>query len=40
MGSPVIIPFADLSREHAALRDELHAAAARVLDSGRSLYGP
>lgn len=36
----MIVPYCDLSREHAALRDELHAAAARVLDSGRSLYGP
>jgi len=36
----VIVPYCDLAREHAALRDELHAAACRVLDSGRSLYGP
>lgn len=34
------VPYCDIAREHAALRGELHAAAIRVLDSGRSLYGP
>jgi dTDP-4-amino-4,6-dideoxygalactose transaminase len=35
-----MIPFIDLTRQHAALRDELLAAAARVLDSARFILGP
>jgi dTDP-4-amino-4,6-dideoxygalactose transaminase len=35
-----MIPFIDLTRQHAALRDELVAAAARVLDSARFILGP
>ncbi len=33
------IPFGDLARHTAAIRDELDAAAARVLESGRFLFG-
>jgi dTDP-4-amino-4,6-dideoxygalactose transaminase len=35
-----MIPFIDLTRQHAALRDDLIAAAARVLDSARFILGP
>jgi dTDP-4-amino-4,6-dideoxygalactose transaminase len=35
-----MIPPVDLKRQHAALRDELLAAAARVLDSCRFILGP
>jgi dTDP-4-amino-4,6-dideoxygalactose transaminase len=35
-----VIPQVDLRRQHAALREELLAAAARVLDSGRFILGP
>jgi dTDP-4-amino-4,6-dideoxygalactose transaminase len=35
-----MIPFLDLTRQHAALRTELMAAAARVLDSARFILGP
>jgi dTDP-4-amino-4,6-dideoxygalactose transaminase len=35
-----VIPFIDLTRQHAALRRDLAAAAARVLDSGRFILGP
>ena len=34
-----MIPFIDLTRQHAALRDELLAAAARVLDSSQFVLG-
>ncbi|MGH7309690.1 MAG: DegT/DnrJ/EryC1/StrS family aminotransferase, partial [Candidatus Rokuibacteriota bacterium] len=34
-----MIPFIDLARQHAALREELLAAATRVLDSGRFILG-
>jgi len=34
-----MIPFVDLSRQHAALRTELLAAMARVLDSGQFVLG-
>jgi dTDP-4-amino-4,6-dideoxygalactose transaminase len=34
-----MIPFMDLTRQHAALREELLAAAARVLDSSRFVLG-
>lgn len=33
------VPFGDLARHTAAIRDELDAAAARVLDGGRYLFG-
>jgi dTDP-4-amino-4,6-dideoxygalactose transaminase len=36
----VTVPFLDLSRGVAALRDELEAAVASVLDSGRFVLGP
>jgi len=35
-----VIPFLDLGRQHAALHDELTAAAARVLGSARFVLGP
>ena len=35
-----MIPFLDLTRQHAALRGELAAAAGRVLDSARFILGP
>jgi dTDP-4-amino-4,6-dideoxygalactose transaminase len=35
----VNVPFGNLARHTAALREELDAAAARVLDSGRFLFG-
>lgn len=35
-----MIPFLDLTRQHAALRAELTAAAGRVLDSARFVLGP
>ena len=35
-----MIPQVDLTRQHAALREELLAAAARVVDSGRFVMGP
>ncbi len=35
-----MIPFIDLTRQHAALRAELVAAATRVLDSTRFILGP
>jgi dTDP-4-amino-4,6-dideoxygalactose transaminase len=35
-----MIPQLDLTRQHAALREELLAAAARVLDSSRFILGP
>ncbi len=35
-----MIPFLDLTRQHAALRAELAAAAGRVLDSARFILGP
>ena len=34
-----MIPFIDLTRQHAALRDELGAAVARVLDSSQFVLG-
>ncbi len=34
-----MIPFIDLNRQHAGLRDELVAAMTRVLDSGRFILG-
>ena len=34
------IPFLDLKRQYAALREELQEAARRVLDSGRFILGP
>jgi UDP-N-acetyl-3-dehydro-alpha-D-glucosamine 3-aminotranferase len=34
-----VIPFIDLTRQHAALRDELGAAVARVLDSSQFVLG-
>jgi len=34
-----MIPFIDLTRQHAALRGELGAAVARVLDSGQFVLG-
>lgn len=36
----VRIPYVDLALQHRALRDELIAAAARVLDHGRFILGP
>ena len=38
-GGRVRVPFLDLTRETAALREELDAAIARVLDSGRYVLG-
>src|SRR5256885_9813321 len=35
-----MIPFLDLTRQHAALRAELMDAAGRVLDSARFILGP
>jgi dTDP-4-amino-4,6-dideoxygalactose transaminase len=35
-----VIPFLDLTRQHAGLRDELAAAAARVIDSSQFVLGP
>jgi dTDP-4-amino-4,6-dideoxygalactose transaminase len=35
-----MIPFLDLTRQHAALRDDLLAAAGRVLHSARFILGP
>ena len=35
-----MIPFLDLARQHAVLRDELLAAAGRVLGSARFILGP
>jgi len=35
-----VIPFIDLARQHAALRDDLIAAATRVVDSARFILGP
>lgn len=41
MGKPVVnVPLLDISRSHAPLRDELLAAIAAVIDSGRFLHGP
>lgn len=34
------VPFSDLRRQYAPIRDELHEAAMRVLDSGRYVGGP
>ncbi|PIP84458.1 MAG: erythromycin biosynthesis sensory transduction protein eryC1 [Elusimicrobia bacterium CG_4_9_14_3_um_filter_62_55] len=34
------VPFLDLSRQYAELRDELVSSATRVLDSGRYILGP
>ena len=34
-----MIPFIDLARQHAALREELGAAVARVLDSSQFVLG-
>ena len=34
-----MIPFLDLTRQHAALKDELMAATGRVLDSARFILG-
>ena len=34
-----MIPFIDLTRQHAALRDELLAASARVIDSSQFILG-
>lgn len=36
----ITTPFLDLTRQHAALRDELLAALARVVDSARFVLGP
>lgn len=35
-----MIPFLDLARQHAALREELLAAVGRILDSARFVLGP
>jgi hypothetical protein len=35
-----VIPQIDLGRQHEPLREELLAAAARVLDSNRFVLGP
>jgi len=35
-----MIPFIDLTRQHAALRAELLAASARVIDSSQFVLGP
>ncbi|MGH6692083.1 MAG: DegT/DnrJ/EryC1/StrS family aminotransferase, partial [Gammaproteobacteria bacterium] len=35
-----MIPFVDLARQHQALRDDLIAAATRVVDSARFILGP
>ncbi len=34
------IPFVDLAREHAPMKDALHAAVREVVDSGRYIMGP
>src|SRR5439155_915984 len=39
-GQDPMIPFLDLTRQHAALRAELMDAAGRVLDSARFILGP
>ena len=39
MSDPAHIPLVDLQAQHAALRPELDAALARVLDSGRFIGG-
>src|SRR5436189_3801802 len=38
-GSPAAVPFGDLARSTAALRDEIDAAIARVLDRGWYILG-
>jgi len=40
MGTALKIPWLDLKRQYAELREELHAAAKRVLDSGTYILGP
>jgi len=35
-----VIPQLDLAAQHAAIREEIHAAVARVLDSGHYILGP
>ena len=37
---PIRIPYIDLQTQHAPIRDELLAAAARVIDSGKFVLGP
>ena len=38
--APTSVPLLDVNRDHAPLRDEILAALANVVDSGRFLFGP
>src|SRR5262245_35122527 len=40
MTAPANVPLLDVNRAHAAQREEILAAIARVVDSGRFLFGP